>query len=110
MSDRIAVAILRGGAALALRSLAIGALIGAASVLAATCAGCSTGPQLPVVTTPINIACTWTNADGGVIEDNDCLIDRSSAASAAETTGNEIRDNTISPEVNADVSAIPGAP
>ena len=87
-------------------ALAIGLLILAAALSAAS-SGCSSGPQLPVVTVPMSISCTWTAApDGGHLADNDCLIDRSSAQADSETTGNRARDVTVSPQTS--VSAIPG--
>ncbi len=66
--------------------------------------GCSSGPQLPVVTTPIHISCTWNGApDGGTIEDCDCLIDRSSAAPATATTGVQTETRDVAPSVSVPV-------
>jgi hypothetical protein len=63
--------------------------------------GCSSGPQLPIVTTPIHISCMWNGApDGGTIEDCDCLIDRSSAAPATATTGVQTETRDITPSVD----------
>lgn len=90
-------------------ALAIGLLILAAALSVATTA-CSAGPQLPIVTTPITITCSWTAApDGGHLEDNDCMVDRATSSSAAETTGNRARDVAVTPTVTTSVSAIPGA-
>lgn len=89
--------------ALGLRLLFVILLFVAAAYL---WAGCSTGPQMPVLTTPLTISCTWHAQDGGTATDNDCLIDRSSADTAAQTTGNEVDDVQVSPET--DVSVVPG--
>lgn len=105
--DRIEAWILIYGET-ACRVLGGACLIGALLLVASLLSGCSAGPQLPVLTSPINISVTITAADGGTIEDSDVLIDRSSAASDAETTGNRARDVTVSPSTS--VSAIPGAP
>jgi hypothetical protein len=88
-------------------------------------AGCSSGPQLPITTPVLNISCTWhenacpRSLDAGMALEAaapatqtmgsscDCLIDRSSSEAQAETTGNNVRDNTITPTVRTDVSAIP---
>jgi hypothetical protein len=65
--------------------------------------GCSSGPQLPIVTTPISISCTWHAPDGGTIEDCDCLIDRSSAAPATATTGVQTETRDVAPSVSVPV-------
>lgn len=93
--------------------------------LSAAVSGCSSGPQLPIVTVPMSISCSWhvpvgalpdrdasvqspSGADataGIVVTDNDCMIDRSSATADAETTGNRARDVRVDPTTS--VSAIP---
>lgn len=88
-----------GGALVMLLAITVGAAI--------TLGACSSGPQLPVTTTPMSISCTWNCGDGGTCEDCDCMIDRSSADSTAETTGNRARDVSVSPTLDTNVSAIP---
>lgn len=104
--DRIEAWVLWHGAQ-AFRGLALGVLAAGIAVALSLLSACSAGPQLPVLTSPINISVTITAADGGTVEDSDVLIDRSSAANDAETTGNRARDVTVSPEVTTSVSAIP---
>lgn len=82
--------------------------LGTALFAAMFLTGCSAGPQTPIVTTPMHISCTWNLQDGGTAEDCDCLIDRSSAESGSEATGNRVRDVTVSPDT--DVSALPASP
>lgn len=65
--------------------------------------GCSSGPQLPIVTTPITITCSWTAPDGGSITDSDCMIDRSSSAPSTSTTGVRTETRDISPAVSVPV-------
>lgn len=74
-------------------------LIFACAVSAAHLSGCSSGPQLPVITTPISITCQWNAPDSGAIEDCDCLVDRASAPSTA-TTGNDARGASVSVPVS----------
>jgi hypothetical protein len=70
--------------------------------------GCSSGPQLPVVTTPITITCSWSNGpDAGEMRDNDCMIDRSSAAPATATTGVRTETRDISPSVSVPIGSTP---
>ena len=76
-----------------------------ALVFFVACSGCSAA-ALPVLASPVTINVTYNAQDGGAIEDSDVLIDRSSAAADAETTGNVVRD--VSPTLEADVSVIPG--
>lgn len=84
------------------------ALIIVAAALSVAVSACSAGPQLPIVTTPITITCSWTAApDGGAVTDNDCMVDRATSNSSAETTGNRARDVTVSPDITTSVSAIP---
>lgn len=64
---------------------------------------CSSGPQLPIVTTPISISCTWHAPDSGAIEDCDCLIDRASAPTTS-TTGNDARGARVDTAVEVDAS------
>lgn len=78
------------------------ALLAASGFLSQT--GCSTGPQLPVTTPVVNVSCTWSVSDASLLEDNDCLIDRSSAEAEAETTGNEVDDVQVSPDVDLSVT------
>lgn len=78
------------------------ALLAASGLLSQT--GCSTGPQLPVTTPVVNVSCTWNAGDVSLLEDNDCLIDRSSAEADAQTTGMEVEDVTVSPETSLDVT------
>lgn len=66
---------------------------------------CSSGPQLPIVTTPISISCTWHAPDAGQITDSDCMIDRSSAAPATATTGVRTETRDIAPSVNVPVGS-----
>lgn len=83
-----------------------GALVVLLVALAGTSwlAGCSSGPQLPIVTTPITITCSWHAApDGGTITDSDCMIDRSSSAPATSTTGVRTETRDISPAVSVPV-------
>jgi hypothetical protein len=112
MIDRLESALLRAGPYLESARARVGACLGVIGVLLLIAAlsllgGCSAGPQLPVLTSPINISVTITAADGGSIEDSDVLIDRSSAANDAETTGNRARDVRVDPTVTTSVSAVP---
>lgn len=67
--------------------------------------GCSSGPQLPIVTVPIHVTCSWSQApDGGAFSDNDCLVDRISPVASPTTTGVESRDNTVNPRLDVGVS------
>lgn len=88
------------------------ATVAAIALAVSVMCACSSGPQLPVITTPVTVTCSWTitNGDGGTVElrDNDCLADRISAAPGTTTTGNEVRDNNVSPEVRTNVSATGG--
>lgn len=70
---------------------------------ASFCGGCS---ALPVVTPTnvITVSCRWHAHAESVQEDNDCLIDRSSAEGETRTTGNET-DAQVSPQTQ--VSAVP---
>lgn len=106
-------------------ALAVMGLAAIVSLLSAL-AGCSSGPQVPIVTVPMHLSCTWnvdvadaperdaavtapssTDATAGVVvSDNDCSIDRSAASADPTTTGNEVGPVEVSPDT--DVSAIPG--
>jgi hypothetical protein len=65
---------------------AVGAWFALLAMLVLT--SCSAGPQLPVITTPVTINCTWNAPDSGAISDCDCLVDRASAP-VTRTTGND---------------------
>jgi hypothetical protein len=71
-----------------------------ALLYAAHLTGCAAGPQIPM--TSIVMSCTWHGQDGGQMTDNDCMQDRAEAKPT--TTGNEVRDNTISPRVSTSVT------
>lgn len=77
--------------------------------------GCSSGPQTPFTTPVVNVTCSWSGSacqrlvvDGGPTASRDltlgsacdCLIDRSAAEATPTTTGNEVRDNTTTPEID----------
>jgi len=70
-------------------------------------AGCSVGPQLPVITIPVNVSCTWNAPDGGALEDNDCLVENVSPATTQDTTGNDNRGARVDAELSTSVSAVP---
>lgn len=104
--DSLAQRILHGAGALGLVALIL------ALAVAASMCGCSSGPQLPIVTTPISISCTWNGMDGGAIEDCDCLVDRSSAQAEGNPVGNVVRDVRVDPttSVQASGTSLGGAP
>ncbi len=138
MSDRILAAIERTQAWLASWSdararavslLGLLAVIGGAIVAVSQCSGCSAGPAFVTPTTPQSVRCgditisigalptrdatvaapSGTDATAGlVVSDNDCNIDRLSAEASPQTTGNEVRDNTISPRVSVPIGGTGG--
>lgn len=73
------------------------------ALLLALICGCSSGPQVPVSTPVINIACTWSIMDGGTCTECICMIDRSSALSKPVTTGNEIPNAQVEIHTDTDV-------
>ena len=83
------------------------AIIGAAIVVTAYCSGCSAGPQFVTPTTPITITVQLHAIDGGSLEDCDVLIDRSSAESRPQTTGNDNRGARVDAQLPVNVSAAP---
>lgn len=88
-----------------LLALSVAVLLCCAMGLA--CTGCSSGPQLPIVTVPINISCGWHSEDGGYQQDNDCMVDRSSGSADPSTIGvdNQGMHTDVSPQTS--VTATP---
>lgn len=102
------------------RTLGALGLLALAAALVLALSSCSSGPQLPIVTVPMSISCSWhvpigalpdmdasvqspSGADGTagvIVTDNDCMVDRSSAAAEAETTGNRARDVRVDPQTS----------
>ncbi len=69
-------------------------------------AGCSAGPQIPVITVPVSVSCTWNAPDGSTLEDNDCLVEGISPATTADTTGIDASGARV--DANVDVSTTTG--
>lgn len=80
-------------------------LLAAAAISSTYWGGCSAGPQLPVVTIPVSVTCSWSAPDGGSLEDCDCLVDRVAPATETRTTGNDSRGARVDARVDADVTA-----
>lgn len=82
-------------------TLAIGVILVSLTILAT---GCSAGPQLPVITIPVNVSCTWNAPDGSQLEDNDCLVENISPATTTDTTGNDNRGARVDAELSTTVT------
>lgn len=76
------------------------------SFIALAIFGCSAGPQLPIVTVPVNVSCTWNAPDGGTLNDCDCLVDHVSPTTATSSVGNE-SSTRVDAELNPNVSLVP---
>ncbi len=80
MGERIEVALLRGGATLALRALAIGAVIGALAIVIGTCTGCGGGALRANAQATLLTTATLTVAQASVKSAKDAALDRVEAA------------------------------
>ena len=102
------------------RTLGALGLLALAAALVLALSSCSSGPQLPITTTPQSISCNYnitigalpghdasvqspSGADGTagvIVTDNDCNIDRSAASADPQTTGNDNRGVRVDPRTS----------
>jgi hypothetical protein len=63
--------------------------------------GCAAGPQTQAAAPVVSVSCGWhIHGDHNMVEDNDCLVDRSSSEAESRAVGNQIETGDIAPSVS----------